>query len=251
MSKSRSMLGIAVLFALALGAFSAASASAKGATAFTCVENLSGALFGPHCLKTSTGNTIKYTHVAFSETTLAGATNANTASGTVGVQSSILRSTLAGVNTEVRCTLVAGEGLLKNVELGEEMFAHVEGTLTYSGCTVKAPAEKGCKVQGGGITTKPLTGRTVGEGATVQFVPINFENKFTTITIEGCSIAALNNPFPVTGSLEVKTNGATLTSTHAEVTAQNRLKFGGQKAGLDGALTLNVGSTAISVTATP
>lgn len=261
MSKRKTAIGIAVLFALALSAFSAASASASGATAFTCVKDSGGALFGPHCLKASTGDETKYSHVAITKPTTGTATNANTASGTTAAQSAILKSTLSGVNTEVTCKDVHGEGTFENrttVKETGEMFGHAEGRLHYTNCVVKAPAEKGCVVANEGtITTEQLTGRTVGNGETVEIGPIAPNTKFADIKIEKCSIGALNQTFPVTGSLIVKTNGATLTSTHAEITAQKTLKFGGQTAGLDGALTLKAHSEAgeetnpLSVTATP
>ncbi|HET7445872.1 MAG TPA: hypothetical protein VFJ57_14575, partial [Solirubrobacterales bacterium] len=46
-----------------------------------------------------------------------------------------------------------------------------------------------------------------------------------------------NNTFPVTGSLKLTPSGATLTTTHAGITEQNTLKFGGVKAGLESSLT--------------
>lgn len=267
MNKRNTAFGIAVLFALALGAFSAASASASGATAFTCVKDEGGSLFGPHCLGASTGDNTKYKHVAIEPEvqTTGTATNANTASGTTASTPAVLKSVTSGVVTTIECSEVHGEGVFENkttVKGTGEMFGHAEGKLHYTGCKVTAPAGKGCVVANEGtITTNQLTGRTVGSGGSVIIEPKE-PSTFVEIKIEGCSVSALNNTFPVKGSVEAKTNGATLTSTHAEVTTQGKLTFGGQKAGLEGALTLKAHkfpkegeevevTKPLSVTATP
>jgi len=235
MSKSRSVLGIAVLFALALSAFSAANASALGTTAFTCVSG--GTEFeGAHCLSGG-GGAKEFKHVALTENpTSITATNANTAVGTTASRPSILSGTLAGVKTKLECTTTHGTGTLENKVEGE-MVAHAEGILTYSGCSVLEPAGKGCVVKGGTVETAQLTGITKGPAMNAEIKP-KVPSTFATITIEGCSVSALNNPFPVTGSLVAEITGATVTSTSEATTTQNTLKFGGNKAGLDGALTL-------------
>ncbi|HET7444262.1 MAG TPA: hypothetical protein VFJ57_06360 [Solirubrobacterales bacterium] len=226
-----------MLFALAFSAVAAANASASGATLFTCVKSASGDLFGPHCLKENNGNSEKYAHQTFAADTTGTLNNANTASGTTAAQSAIWRTTLAGVNVEITCATVEGEGLFANKEEGGEMFGHAEVTLSFTACVVKAPAGKGCKVKGEAITTETITGKTLGSGEKFRLTPKNAENRFFTFTLEGCSIAALNNSFPVTGSFEVNMNAATLFSTHTEVTTQATLKIGGQKGGFEGALT--------------
>jgi hypothetical protein len=249
MSKRKTAFGIAVLFAVALSAFSAASASAAGETAFTCVKenNVNGDRFGAHCLSTGTTEE-KYKHVTINqdETTTGIATNAKTLSGTTASTPSILKGTAAGVATAIECTTVSSEeGTFENRVDAGGMFAHAEGKLVYSGCIVTAPAGKGCKVGGGGvITTNKLTGRTIN-GGKVRIEPVPAKAPiFVEIPIEGCSVGGLNNKFPVEGSVEANTNGATITGTHAEVTTQNKLKFAGQKAGLEGAITLEAHSKA-------
>lgn len=242
MNSHKTAIGIAVLIALALSAFAATSASASGATTFTCVKDPEGTLFGPHCLKASTGDNTKYKHVAIAPetTTTSTLTNANTASNTTAAQSWTLKATLAGVSVEITCSELHGEGTVENrttVKETGEMFGHGEFRVHFTGCVVKAPAGKGCKVANEGtITTNQLTSRTVASGESGKVEP-NEGTTFTELKIEGCTIAALNNTFPVTGSFLAKTNGATITVTHAEVTTQGTLKFGGQKAGIEGALT--------------
>jgi hypothetical protein len=194
-------------------------------------------LWGSHCLTSGSGD--KYAHQSYNqdETTTGIFRNSNSAAGTTASSPGILKGTAAGVATTIECTTVSSEGgMAENRKSGEEMFAHFEGKLHYSGCIVTAPAGKGCKVASGGtILTNQLTGRTIG-GGKVKIEPKAGET-FTEIKIEGCSVAGLNNTFPVAGSVEAKTNGATIVCTHAEVTTQGKLKFAGQKAGLEGAST--------------
>jgi hypothetical protein len=103
-------------------------------------------------------------------------------------------------------------------------------------------------VTGGTVTTKTLKGTTVGQAANkLKFEP-NSGTEFATVPIESCSIGSLNNKFPVTGSLVADTSGATTTTTEAGVTGQNTLKFGGVNAGIEGALTIKVGSNGVALT---
>jgi len=247
MSKYKTAVGVAVLCALALSAFAAASASAKGLTAYTCVLG-KGVLNGPHCLGTEGG---EYGHVKIEEETTGIATNAKTAENaahetTKAAQKSILKGTLSGVASEIECTGVEGSGTFNNkTTAGGEMFAHAEGTLTYTGCKMLKPA--GCAVAAT-LTTNKLTGTTEGIQTaepphTAKIQPAG-ETPFIEIKTTGCTNEGLNQTYPVTGSLKAKITGATLTSTHADITTQNTLKFGGQKAGLDGALTLEAHSKA-------
>ncbi|HET7444261.1 MAG TPA: hypothetical protein VFJ57_06355 [Solirubrobacterales bacterium] len=239
MSNRKCATAITVLFALTLSAFSASSASGAGAELFTCAKTPLGDLFGPHCLKTSSGDETRYKHLVWETGLTTGSiSNINTAAGTSAAQSAILRSALAGVNTEVTCKTVEGSVSIANKEEGGVAFGHTTGTSTFSGCVVKAPAEKGCKVKGEAITTEEVTAKTIGSGEEFEVKPLNAESKFATITIEGCSIAALNNSFSVAGSIKPRSNGATLTTTHAQGTTAGTLKFGGQKAGLEAALTV-------------
>ncbi|HET7443646.1 MAG TPA: hypothetical protein VFJ57_03215 [Solirubrobacterales bacterium] len=241
MSRAKSVLGIAVLCALALSAFGASSASAVGTTAHTCVKDSGGSLFGPHCLATSSGNTEKFKHVEIptDKTTTITGNNTNTAPETKGSRASILKGALAGVETAITCTEAGGSGWVENKTSEGEMYILAEGKIEYKGCTVTAPAGKGCNVAGGAVTTNQIVGTSLGQGMAIKISPKEEGGKFAEITIKECSIAALNNTFPVTGFLKANTeNGATLTSTHAEITGQNTLKFGGVKAGLDGALTI-------------
>lgn len=236
----RSAIGIAVLCALAVSAFAAASASAVGTTAYTCAKAPTGEQFSDaHCLTPHTGGTTGYKHVEITTPTEVSGTNARTATNTTASSPAILHGNISGVETAVECTKVEGMGKLANKEEGE-MFAHIgEGVLEYTGCTVTKPVGKGCVVTGGAITTGKVTGRTLT--AASKQAEIKAEGAtFASIPISGCSVAALNNTFSVTGSLKVSINGATISSTSAGVTAEGLLIFGGQKAGLQGALTIGM-----------
>jgi hypothetical protein len=235
----KSVIGLAVLCALAFAAITAASASAGPGRAWTCKK------VGPlnqfndeHCIN---GNGGEYAHVAianFSKTIIVG-TNAATASGTTAASVSKLKGKISGIATEVDCTGLTGEGELENTETS----VSGSGTITYSGCTVVAPAGRECAVTGGEIKTKPLTATTAGlaNPNELKFEMASGETEFASIPISGCKE---NSPpsgnYPVAGSLIATTSGATTTTTHTAITGQKTLTFGGNAAGLEGALTIRM-----------
>jgi hypothetical protein len=235
MNGRKAVMGLAVLCALVFSAFAASSASAN--QAYTCqpVTGQVGTVgfSDAHCLTAATGLNVTHEHVLITENTNITGTNANTAEGTTAARVSKLRGTAAGVETEVQCTTVGGSGTMKN----EATWAEGTGTINYSGCSVSKPAGKGCVVSGGAVNTKELFATTKGLTNELEFTPKE-GTEFASITITSCSVSGLNNTFPVTGSIKGVTSGATTTSTHTETTAQNTLKFAGQKAGLDGAITI-------------
>jgi len=240
----KTAVGVAVFCALTFSASAASSASAKGLTAYTCVKG-KGVLNGPHCLGTSGG---EYGHVALEggKESTGTTTNANTAEETTAARKAILKGTLSGVGSEIQCAGVSGSGTSSNkISAGGEMYVHAEGTLTYTGCEMKAPA--GCKVATE-LTTNKLTTTTEGiqtaEPPHTALIKPAAATPFIEITTSNCTNEGLNQTYPSTGSFKAKISGATLTSLHADITAQNTLKFGGQKAGLDGALTMKVHSNA-------
>jgi len=244
LGRHQTAASIAALCALALSAFAAASASAKGLTAVTCVKG-KGVLNGPHCLGTSGG---EYGHVALGEgiETTGITTNANTAAETTAARKSILKGTLSGVASEIECTGVTGSGTSSNKKnAGGKMYAHAEGTLTYTGCKMLKPA--GCTVAIE-LSTNKLTLTTSGiqtaEPPHTALVKPAGETPFFELTLHNCTNEALNQTYPITGSLKMKISGATLTALHEDITKQNTLKFGGQKAGIDSALTMKAHSFA-------
>lgn len=229
MVSRRSAVALAVFCALAISAIPASGASA--AKAFTCVSSpIHGDRFGPHCLPSEPPSS-RYSHVSFADNTPLIATNEDTASETTAAAVSVLTGSLSGVVTELQCTGVTGTGEMENTATQVKGT----GTLKYTGCTVVKPAGKSCKVNGETVETKELAAET--ESATViKFNPVSGET-FANVKIESCTVSALNNTFPVTGSVKGTVTGGTTTTTEAGVTEQGTLKFGGNKAGLSGAYT--------------
>lgn len=244
MLRRKATLGIVALCVIALGAFAASSASAAK-RAYLCAANT---VFGQtqfldsHCTVAAEPTDTGLKHELIIGGKKIKITNVNTASGTTAAALSSLKGALSGVETEIQCTAVEGEGELTNTETS------VSGTATagYSGCSVTKPSGKGCKVKGGAVTTKELSATTVGQTENnVQFTPKS-GTEFASIPIEGCSVESLNNTFPVTGSLVATAAGATLTTVHAAITVQNALKFGGVKAGLNGTVTVKTSTGTIA-----
>ena len=238
MTGRRSVVGIVVLCALALCAFGAANASAGGRE-YMCEENkLAGAeqFSDAHCTVEASGNGgFKHVEIPNGETQAYVVANANTAKGTTAPTPAVLGTTVMGVAVEVECTKVAGEGSLTNSEKG----ASGTGTINYSGCAVTKPAGKGCVVTEGGFKTTLLAVTTEGLAANeVQLGPKS-GTEFTTIPISGCSTSGLNQKYVVTGKFVATAHGATLTTAHENITKQGTLSFGGNKAGVSGAVTVS------------
>ncbi|HET7444296.1 MAG TPA: hypothetical protein VFJ57_06530 [Solirubrobacterales bacterium] len=240
MNGHRSVVGLCLLCALAFSAFAAqfAAAATNGTTAFTCKNEGPGHAFSKaHCAPADAVGG-EYEHVAIPEGTSTQVVG--TAGTTEGAKEvTKLKGTLAGVVVEIQAKGLDLEGTLTNskAESGEH-FVHGEGKVIYTEASVTAPAGKGCKVKGGKVETKQIVSTSAGQGDALNFTPAS-GTTFTEFAIEGCSISGLNHTFPVSGSVSGATDGATIKFTHAETTAQNTLKFGGQKTGIEGSITLN------------
>jgi hypothetical protein len=230
----KSVVTISVLCALAFAALAAANASAAQ-RAYACEEGGAHQWEDEHCLVPNTTTGAFHHQLLPTSATNITVTNARTISGTTAAAVQKLRGTLVGVQAEVQCTGVAGTGSLANAAAS----VTGTGTLTYSGCTVTQPPGKGCVVTGGSVPTNTLEATTVGQ--TAGHVLIEPVNGFilATVPISKCSTAALNNIWPVEGSLVAKTNGATATTTHEEVTVWEEFFWGIEEAGLEGAVTIN------------
>jgi hypothetical protein len=250
MSKPRTAIGLCMLCALVFSAFAAQSAFAasKGTTAFTCVKG-QGTLRGEHCLSTGAA-AAEYGHVAIAEnaTTELSGTNGKTANETTESSVARFKETIAGVELELSATGGEGSGTLvnkKDATTGEH-YAEGSGTLAFTGVVVTKPI-KGCRVYTdetkgveGVVDTKPLKATTKGQGDSIKFEPGSGVT-FATFFIAGCSpsIPAIEGIWEITGSLKCPIAGATASCTHAEVTAANTLKGKGNKAGLEGSVTLS------------
>jgi hypothetical protein len=238
----RAVICLAVLAALVVSAVSVAGASAAvtGTTAFTCVKSETGTQVGPHCLAGTPTVANAYTHVGFTTQTAGTATSANTKEETKASKASLLEVTLGGLKTEIECTEVHGESLMNNKTAGEEMYVHVTGSLLYTGCKLLKPQPTKCS-SAAVISTEPLTGTSQGQGDGALIKPSSEkkEPNFALIKIFGAECPVKNEVgYPVMGSVKATISGATVESVAATVTAQETLSVGGQKAGLEGALTL-------------
>lgn len=233
--KRRHPLLLAVLIALAIAAFAATSASAA-TTAYSCAQTTKEVTFtDAHC-KTKGVVAIGYKHVALPSLSGYQATDFNTASETTASTVSKIKGKFVGIEMEFQCLATNGSGLVSNSETaGGEMFAHLSGSLSYSFCTVTKPAGKGCTLPS--PITLPFTATTQGQGAALKVTPVK-GTEFGKFTLSGCSLEALNQALVLSGSYVMTPSGATVTTTHAGVTAQGTLFLAGSPAGLEQSLTL-------------
>ena len=236
----RSVIGIAVLCALVVSAFAAATANAEQ-KAFLCSTSATTKEFkDEHCLNKGSGAENVRGHESVTGTINITGTNAKTESSTAAASTAKLAGTISGIETEVQCTTVGGSGELTNAAAS----VTGNGTIEYTGCTVTKPAGRGCVVTGGAVTTKKLAATTVGQTAgNLKFSP--FEGtQFAVIPIASClENSPPANSYPVTGSLIGTVTGATTSTTVEGVKGQGTLKFGGQVAGLGGAITISKASS--------
>jgi hypothetical protein len=238
----RTVFGLAVLGALVIGAFISASASAEQ-LAYTCTTTApagSKNFSDEHCVVPAGVGKGTRGHVLIPPGTITqiGATNAFTASSTTSAATWIWGIIAAAIKLKVVCNAASGTGSLKNAA------ASVSGTvkLQFTGCTVTEPAGKGCVVKGGTIETSNLNFTTVGQAANrLKFESEVEKGNFATIPIEGCAGEAPPKAnYPATGSLVATTEGATTSTTLAGVEAEGKFKVAGNKAGLEGKITIRM-----------
>lgn len=257
MTGRRTIIGLCMLAMLAFSAVAAQSAmAATGTTAFTCkVPSGSDVPVGTpfnkaHCKDADTDAKGTFRHVEIKEGTTTDITGTNEKTGPETNEASITRlhSIISGVEVELSATGVHGEGTMVNEKTAEgEHFARGSGQIHYTGVEVTKPAGKGCKAyskkpsEGGvekTITTNELTATTKGQGDRLQFNP-PASGIFVEFYVEGCSIAALNGPYKVEGSIKGTPDGATTKFGRTETTEQKTLKLRGQNAGIEGELTIS------------
>jgi hypothetical protein len=247
MSAKKAVFGLCVITALVLSAFAAQSASAavKGTTAFTCVQGAgTKTLWGEHCLASNPGGTAKqeYGHVAIAQDTETEAecTNKTTegASSNPVFESEISGLLLKLTATEVTC--VEGK-LLNKLTAGGEHFIDFTGKLHYLNITTN---QAGCVVTNllgpenvATVLTTPITATTEGTGDKVKIRPVT-GTQLAKFKLTGCTSGVLNKTYEISGSVRMKTNGATLETTEAETTAEGALKIAGIEMGLEGKLTI-------------
>lgn len=245
----RAAIGLCMLCALAFSAIVVQGAAAKGTVTFTCKKKVleGGAGFSKaHCKKedaVATGAQYEDIEVPKEEQTLFSTSNVTTGEVRSPV---VLKGTVAGLEYEVSCTTLQGSGTAVNTEVGGERVVSGTDTITLSGCTVPKPAAQGCVIKGGEVKSNELLESSTGQPApeeesnSAMFVTVEpvKAGPLLTVTLENCKTTALDTEYPTTGSVKLRPDGATTTSTHAEVTAQGTLKFMGQKSGLQISVTM-------------
>jgi hypothetical protein len=245
MTGRKTITGLCLLCALVLGAVSAQSAIAvKGTTLFTCKNEGPGHNFTKsHCKAGdfSPGNG-EFEHVPIKEGTTTELKGSNVGNGadTNTTVVTTLKSTIAGVSVGMQTTGVLLQGWVTNAKdpgTGEHYF-HGRFKITHTGATVTAPKEKGCKIKGEEIVSKELAFTSAGKGDAVAISPVE-GTVLEAIEVEGCSMAGLNGTYELKGSISCPLDGATITCTHASTTEQGTLTLKGQKAGIEGTVTVS------------
>lgn len=230
MTRRKSILGVLCFSALCFSVFGASNASA---------------LTMHECKKAASGETtVEYTNSVCSVKaeppakgefrTVPLPLDTFTSIKVTETESFTLSSTVVGIKFKLTCSKAAGTGEAANQTVGGVMQVTGKKAITsFTGCEVKEPVGKGCKV------TEPITtleANSVTKEDKTIFTPVNAEGKFTTITIAGCEGAAapLNGAKPVTGTASGENNPATPTTTDFTATSGSSLKLAGQVATLTG-----------------
>jgi hypothetical protein len=223
-----------MLCALVFSAIAAQGAFAQKAYECKASAGKTGDWNDAHCKEEGTKGASAFEHVATTKGTITGSNI------TTGEERSTakLKSVQSGVTLELQATEVGGEGEMENHEEGATTWAEGTGTITYSNVTVTAPAGKGCEVETSKVVTNKLAATTKGLTNHLKFTPASGE-VFAEFNVKGCSIGALNHTYTAKGSVTGVTSGATTTASHAEVTEANTLSLSGQKAGIDGSITIS------------
>lgn len=232
--KKGMLIALCALCAVAAGANAAQSAAAVGTAPFTCKAGLSG-FSTEHCVPGQTGTAFGYESIPEKVETELSGSNEKTNSETSGSVPIKLSATIAGVNVEIVFTSIDYFGWV-TVRHGPPVAdGLVQARLTMA--WVEKPAGKGCGVKGKEVISNELFATTLEQGIALKLEPAE-GTTLASFVIEGCSIAALNGTYELKGSLKGTPNGAVLEFTHASTTEQGTLTLQGQKAGIEGKITL-------------
>jgi hypothetical protein len=238
----RAVVVLWLLCALVCCAFAAPSASAKGTTAFRCVEKTDEKGFSDeHCDSAAEGATVKFVHKELNTGASIVVSNEKTTEETKGAASVVLRWILLGVSTEISCAKASGTGGLENKEVEKTMQAVGTSQIEYTNCTVLKPA-KGCKVKEPVVQSSNLTTYEAAEAEMgVEFSPKE-KGSFVSITLEnnGKEECTSKQTYTLSGSAQgtpggsANGSGATLTFTEG----MGSLSIGGKPATLISTVTL-------------
>jgi hypothetical protein len=254
MTGRSAVIGVWMLSALLISALAAQTAVAipTGTTAFTCKSVASGAQFSDAHCKTGVGGGAGYAHTEIAEntTTEIGGNNQTTPGEKFVVMK--FAATIAGAPFEIQATGVGVSGKITNMvdSATNEHTANGAAVFNLGGVTVTKPVDPNCRVKTdklpgkevgaeGEIDSRLLRTTTASQGDALKFEP-NEGTVLASFWVDGCGNALLNKTYDLTGSFKSTSiiSGATVNFNHGEVTTQNTLKLGGQKAGIDGTITL-------------
>lgn len=234
MNKKGTWIVLCALCVLAAGAISVSNAFALGTAPFTCKAGLSG-FSTAHCVPGQTGTSFGHESIPEKVETEVEGSNAKTNSETTGSVPIELRATISGVEVELVFTSLDYIGNV-TARYGPPYF-HGLVQIRLTMASVSRPAGKGCKVPAGEVVSNELAATTKEQGMALKLEPAEGAT-LASFEIEGCSIAALNGTYELKGSLKGTPNGAVLEFAHANVTEQGTLTLRGQKAGIEGKITL-------------
>lgn len=258
----RSILGLSLLGAIAIFAFTAQSAFAvegwstnTNTTAYTCVKGATEDFSDAHCDNQVTAGTGEYGHeqLPAGETTEITISNEGTTNNTTEAGPAVLESTLFGVNVKLTAQGVHGLGWIRNNEpsAGEHT---VTGRVVVEYTLVSVSGLKNCSVEEPIEVDASFKGVDNGSGAMgVEFEAAEEGNPFTKITFTGSKCALNGVTIPVEGTA-VGTGGAGSEANNTGATtlfegAHEELHIGGSPATFKSETTTRmVNGNAISLT---
>jgi hypothetical protein len=211
MFERRAVVGLSLLCALVSCAIAVPRASAKGTTAFTCVEKTGEEGFSDeHCDTAASGGSVKFVHKEIKPKLLTAitASNEKTTEETKGSAPVALRWMVALVSFEIVCTKVSGTGAVENKEVEKPMQTVGTLQLEYTGCTVTKPNK--CKVKEPIIQNSNFTTYEAAEAEMGVELSPKEKGIFLSITLENnegeqCSA---KQTFPFSGNAQGTPGGS-------------------------------------------
>ena len=207
----RAAVGLSLLCALVSCAFAAPRASAKGTTAFTCVEKAGEEGFlDEHCDTASSGASVKFVHKEIKPGVLTAiaVSNEKTSEETKGSTPVVLRWSLGLTQIEIVCSKVSGTGTIEDKEVEKTMQAVGTLQIEYTGCTVSKPNK--CKVKEPIVQNSNFTTYEAAEAEMGVEVSPKEKGIFLSLTLENNEKeqCALKQTYPFSGNAQGTPGGS-------------------------------------------
>jgi hypothetical protein len=243
MNGRRTLVGLALLSALALTAFAAPSVAqaGTGTTAFTCVAANpagTGDWLDEHCSEPA-GGTGNWEH----EVIPVGQKTKIHSNSVLG-KTITLSGTIATVKAKITCTGATGTGFLTNEEpsAGNHTLTGSATNISYTGCDMDVgKTEVTCSLVGGTVSVSAVKAMDVenahGFGMGIKFEPEK-GNVFASFETGSDCGSLANQSFSITGSALGVPHGATLQFT--EASTKPTLSLGGNAASFEDTYTLRM-----------